>query len=291
VLEKRHLEYLDENRVKYTPVSTLYFEPELSNGTELDTINFISLLDLAVAEKSKAVTPKVFIFKSIHDLISGHKSALLDMVNLLKGKRREKFGLYSDKNATELFDYVAMTGSDNIKNIGKLESWKGKELLDYWATNYSNAINGSDGSKFPPNLQSTQTLSFYNPDLCRSLQVEFLRENVVGGVQTLDFHLAKNIFSNDPLLNPNFLGFCPKNDCPNGLQSLRECREGLPMFASLPHFLNADPVLNTNVVGLSPDPKLHDFIMSFDPLTGTSIKSNLRVQFNFHLKETKQSMH
>jgi len=35
------------------------------------------------------------------------------------------------------------------------------------------------------------------------------------------------------------------------------------MFASLPHFLNADPVLNTNVVGLSPDPKLHDFISNF----------------------------
>lgn len=52
----------------------------------------------AVAEKSKAVTPKPFIFKSIHDLISGHKSALLDMVNLLTGKRREKFGLYSDVN-------------------------------------------------------------------------------------------------------------------------------------------------------------------------------------------------
>ena len=47
-MEKRNIEYLDENRVKYTPVSTLYFEPGLSNGTELDTINFISLLDLVI---------------------------------------------------------------------------------------------------------------------------------------------------------------------------------------------------------------------------------------------------
>ena len=48
----------------------------------------------AIAGKSNAVTPKVFIFKTIQDLISGYKSSLLEMVNLFTGKRREKFGLY-----------------------------------------------------------------------------------------------------------------------------------------------------------------------------------------------------
>lgn len=39
------------------------------------------------------------------------------------------------------------------------------------------------------------------------------------------------------------------------------------MFASQPHFLNADPKLY-NMTGLSPDPKKHDFIseLNFSPL-------------------------
>ena len=45
-MEKRNIEYLDENHVKYTPVSTLYFVPELSNGTEEDTVNFVNLLEI-----------------------------------------------------------------------------------------------------------------------------------------------------------------------------------------------------------------------------------------------------
>ena len=32
------------------------------------------------------------------------------------------------------------------------------------------------------------------------------------------------------------------------------------MFASLPHFLNADPLLVKDVDGLSPDPNLHEFL-------------------------------
>ena len=32
------------------------------------------------------------------------------------------------------------------------------------------------------------------------------------------------------------------------------------MFASLPHFLNADPQLVNAVDGVSPDPNLHEFL-------------------------------
>lgn len=59
------------------------------------------------------------------------------------------------------------------------------------------------------------------------------------------------------------------------------------MFASLPHFLNADRKFLEDVSGLQPNASLHDYIVSIDPLTGTSIKANLRVQFNYHLKKNK----
>ena len=58
-----------------------------------------------------------------------------------------------------------------------------------------------------------QVLYFFNPDLCRSIRLEHYNKSVVGGVNTFNFRLPKDIFSNNETLNPDYKGFCPKNDC------------------------------------------------------------------------------
>jgi len=132
-------------------------------------------------------------------------------------------------------------------------------------------------------------LYFFNPDLCRSLHLEYYRKNTVEGVSTLDFRLARNIFSNNQTLNPNFNGFWPKNDSlGSGIHSLRECRDGLPLYASLPHFLNSDQKFLNDIIGLKPNESLHEYTVSLDPATGTSVRSNIRIQFNFHLKKNNK---
>ena len=42
-MEKRNIQFHDVNHVTFTPVSTLYFEPSLSNGTEKDKITFLNI--------------------------------------------------------------------------------------------------------------------------------------------------------------------------------------------------------------------------------------------------------
>jgi len=289
IMEKKNVSFIDENTIKYTSVSTLYFDPSTSNGKETDEFTFLSLLDMGVSAKTDRVKPQVFIKKTVEEYISGYKSSLLELVALSTGKRREKFGLYFDKNGTGLNHYVASTGADDIFNLGKIKSWNDLKELNYWNNSFANAINGSDGSKYPPNIKKDQTLYFFNPDLCRSLSLEYLKDNNVEGVDTYDFHLSENIFSNNETLNPLYEGFCPNDDClGDGVQSLRECKDGLPMFISLPHFLRADPKFFSSVVGLNASETKHDYIVSFEPMTGTTIKSNIRVQFNFHLKKNKQ---
>ena len=72
VLDKRNIEFSDDgNIIKYTPVSTLYFDRNKSNGSEFDYVMFLSLLDLGVAAKSDRITPKVFINRTVHDHIAG----------------------------------------------------------------------------------------------------------------------------------------------------------------------------------------------------------------------------
>ena len=62
----------------------------------------------------------------------------------------------------------------------------------------------------------------------------------------------------------------------------------MPLYASLPHFLNADSKFLNEIIGLKPNETLHEYIVSLDPITGTSIKSNIRIQFNYHLKKNSK---
>ncbi len=41
--EKRNIEFLGKEKVRFSPVVTLYFEPNLSNGTESDIITVINV--------------------------------------------------------------------------------------------------------------------------------------------------------------------------------------------------------------------------------------------------------
>ena len=57
------------------------------------------------------------------------------------------------------------------------------------------------------------------------MHLEYLRENNIAGIKTYDFHLPTNIFSHNETLNPDNEAFCPKKDCYDGLQSIRECKD------------------------------------------------------------------
>ena len=44
IKEVCNVEFLGLNLLRYNPVSTIYFEPTLSNGTESDSITFLNAL-------------------------------------------------------------------------------------------------------------------------------------------------------------------------------------------------------------------------------------------------------
>ena len=72
-MDKRNIEFSEDgNQIKYTPVSTLYFDRNKSNGSEFDYVTILSLLDMGVAAKSDKVFINVFINKTVHDHISGN---------------------------------------------------------------------------------------------------------------------------------------------------------------------------------------------------------------------------
>ena len=62
--------------------------------------------------------------------------------------------------------------------------------------------------------------------MCRSYRLEYLKDNIINGAKTYDFHLAKDMFYNSTL-NPDNEGFCSKNCLGNGVLDISKCYGGI----------------------------------------------------------------
>ena len=73
----------------------------------------------------------------------------------------------------------------------------------------------------------------------------------------------------------------------NGVQEIGKCSSDAPIFASLPHFLNAEQKFLDAVDGLSPHNEKHDFTLNFEPVIyfhNINLKENLNKFFVFYYR-------
>ena len=74
---------------------------------------------------------------------------------------------------------IFRTGQSNLLDVGKVYSWNDQTELDFWKNDSScNAIKGTDGSTFHPEIQRNETLHIFNRDLCRSLPLVYQKDVV-----------------------------------------------------------------------------------------------------------------
>ncbi|CAF0919380.1 unnamed protein product [Brachionus calyciflorus] len=302
VWEKRHIEFLGPDVIRFTPVVTLHFEPSLSNGSESDTLTFLNIpavgmIEQTVRSRFKELGPtlvntllaflntKLFVTKTAGELISGYNDPLMKLAKTFMPQviKDEKFSLINGKNATEWQNYTMMTGNDYASNVAKIIAWNGLEKLNFWESESANLINGTDGTFYPPFLNRKTRLYSFNPDMCRSYYLTYLKDSVINGVHTYDFHLPKDAFYNSTL-NPDNDGFCT-NCLGNGVLNISNCYGGVSGFISQPHFLNADEKFVNAVKGLKPDNNLHDFVIHFEPTTSVPLGGNIRLQVSFYMPQ------
>jgi len=263
---RHNIEHLDNNRTSFSLVKTLYFEPELSVGNKTDLIVFLNVPAMGMIETSdkntrfpynsilKLYNIKLFIKKSVDEMVSGYVDPLLQMARFVQPEISEKFGVFQS-NSTKYCDYVV---SDQDSEI---ESWNGLNKLNYWLSDQANEINGTDGSQFGPISNENQSLFVFLPESCRSLRLEYHSIKSINGTETFEYRLPKDIFSKSDQ------EFCSGKSCiGNGVFSISKCRKNLPMYTSLPHFLNADQKFIDGVDGLRPNLETHDWSLNIEPV-------------------------
>ena len=89
---------------------------------------------------------------------------------------------------------------------------------------------------------------------------------------------------------------CPISECyfeddnnlPEGVLNLEKCVRGVPMAASLPHFLYADPKVREGVKGVTePNPEKHSMYMDVEQRLGALLGTRIRIQVNLVIKRDK----
>nr|QJX59445.1 sensory neuron membrane protein [Dioryctria abietella] len=196
-----------------------------------------------------------------------------------------RFSLFGMRNGTVDPHVVTVKrGMKNVMDVGQVIAVDGKPQQEIWRDS-CNEYQGTDGTVFPPFLTENDRLQSFSGDLCRSFKPWYQKKTSYQGIKTNRYVANIGDFANDPEL----VCFCDSPDTcpPKGLMDLMKCM-GAPMLASLPHYLDSDPVLLQNVKGLHPDPEEHSIKIDFEPISGTPMVAVQRVQFNMVLLQNEK---
>jgi lysosome membrane protein 2 len=315
---KQNLDWIDNDTVvDYDLNITYIFEPSMSVGDPLEdtiiTLNiplYVLFLKLEALEKTGSTVDKVidFIVEKFEDLardvtgehglfmtikvdalLFGYNDTLLsDLKRLLIDSFffrkyayliNPEFGL---ENRTEVqTDNEVYTGKSDISQVGEFLEWNGNfEIYEHggWGTSTAKMINGTGGFLFAPNVMRQGNLTAFITELYRSGYFTYTEDLKLHGITVYRFVLPK-----EELVSSNQdRGFYPYG--PDGVLNLTAVfEENAPVFASKPHFLDADPGYRENVTGLKPNRALHDSYLDVEPITGHVLRAAKRIQINLRL--------
>jgi len=311
----------DNSEVSYKDKIWYHFEPSMSSGSEDDLITNYNLPFIGVVSalleanrtgnakaagavlllngKVRVKKIKLFDYNTVGELLWGHTSSFFDAVyrnKRFKDKiKTNQWGLFYGRNGTAGDHMTIATGINGLDEIAQVKKYKDNESLDYWYTDYANAINGTDGSMFHPGIDKNEKLYMFSPDLCRSIMAEFKGEEEIHGVKTYHYGPSKSVFAG-PDENPDNVAFCwpegKAEDClGQGLLRVSKCKKEAPLVASSPHLLGADAEKASMVSGLKPDPSKHVTKLNIEPNTGLLLAAKKRIQYNVLVtKIDKQSI-
>jgi len=246
------------------------------------------LVQNALGSMLEILKQEVFNATSVKEVVWGYDHPLIKLGNdVLPAEQKlpfDKFGFFVNKNGSTSAVWEAMTGVNDVYNVGQVISFDGKTELDFWESEECNRIHGTDGSIFHPDVEKNETLFLFNKDLCQSLPLEYQEEAVHHGITTYRFVPPANVFGT-PSENPRNKCFCPEEPCPlSGLFNVSKCQFGSPLMLSWPHFFQGDPALVDAFEGLNPQQEKHQFQIDILPKMGVGMRAAVRSQINLVMK-------
>lgn len=300
VKEKVKIKWNDNSTVSYRQTKTWWFDQSKSCcplDTKVTSLNpvlvsmshkvrdysapariGINLLLRALSPDLQVTTTfEELMFEGFEDQLIGAKG----LINGLSEKPNNKFAWYLNKNTSDAFDGFFNMDITGV-NRGAIKYWNYADQTTLYPSE-CNQVTGSAGELYPPG-QTKTSATFFSPDMCRTVTLDYADEVDVHGVTGYKY-IAYNTLMDNGTFNPSTKCFCNGECFPMGLVNVSACKGGAPSFVSMPHFLHADPYYINKLDGVSaPDKEKHQLYIVLEPVTGITLEAAARVQFNLHLK-------
>lgn len=203
--------------------------------------------------------------------------------------------------ATGSGPYAFSDEENDPKNAYTIQRYNGSPGLPHWGyvepennetiegNTRCNTIQGTfESGIYPENVnQPNSTFRMYRRAFCRPVKFAYDGEAQFHGYDGYKFRVDKDFLAT-PEENPDNSCYCVKGVCPpKGMAYLSPCYYDIPVTISQPHFYNADPTLQSEVVGLKPIREKHDSTMILHKGMGVPMQADLKIQINIMVDETK----
>ncbi|XP_074598787.1 lysosome membrane protein 2-like [Brevipalpus obovatus] len=321
--KRKEIVNVSENHLTYRQYKTFQFNANLSVGSledEITIVNVPAIVMSGLIHKKVAKSPlKGTVLKAVENLMKSDNQKLytkrsvreilfegyqIGFIAELKKKLAsfgitqlnlpDTFGLFLGKNGTHDGEFFVDNGASDVSQFTQIQKWQGKEKVNFWGKDtHCNHINGTDGAQFHPDLQRTDKLWVFSPELCRSIFLEYIKDSEVKGITTYQFSFPERLLT-APSKSIENECFCVKKNDPicnfDGLMDASPCKKGAPIALSSPHFYNGDRRLQKGVIGLNPRKELHSTYLNIEPNTGFVFDAAQRLQINLVIRNMPDVM-
>lgn len=231
---------------------------------------------------------KPWVTKTVNELLWGYDEPLFTAAQTFMPNPPpfDRFGLFLLKNSSkeeDLGEYSMYTGEGDPYRLATIHSYNNKQNLDFWNETRCNKVHGSDGASFNPYIKKTDTLWFFNDQLCRAMPLVFDQEIEQEGLPGLRFVPSEEVFMSADKY--------PQNSCfagedrlvGDGVFDVTVCQFDSPIIVSWPHFLGAEDKFRDAVTGMKPVKEKHGFWFDIQDVTGTTLSAKARFQINMNV--------
>lgn len=226
----------------------------------------------------------VWMKRSVTDLLWGYDEKLFKAGQFSADPPPfEKFGLFLDKDTSNeniLGEYSMYTGEGDPYKLSTIHSYNGKTEMSFWNDSQCDKVHGSDGASFNPYIKKSDTLWFFNDQLCRAIPLVFEKDIKQEGLPGLRFVPREDVFMSSKKYPGNRCYAGEDREEGDGVFDVTVCQFGAPIVLSWPHFLGADQKYRDAVEGLSPEKTKHGFWFDIQDVTGTTLSAKARFQIN-----------
>ncbi|XP_007430334.1 platelet glycoprotein 4 isoform X1 [Python bivittatus] len=291
---KENITELEDGTVSYLQPNIIIFQPDMSVGSENDTITTVNLAVVAAPAlfTSGLVQALMDIWmkssksyflqtRTVKEILWGYEDPFLKKIPMVKVNT--VVGVFYPYNETYDGPYRIYSGKDDISKKGIILTYNNSRTLTYWKS-YCGMVNGTDGSSFPPFVSKDQILRFFSSDICRSVYGTFDNEQTVKDILLYRFIIPPSAFAS-PLTNPDNICYCTdkeisENCTISGIMDISSCKQGKPVYITLPHFLHGSKQLFQYIEGMKPNVEEHTTFLDVEPTTGFTMHFAKKLQIN-----------